>query len=516
MSAYENLREFLSSRTTTELAGSAVACLVLCYIVQALFAWRRLAGVPAPSWTVHFSYLWLAMSTNSGKQYWIHKHLHKDLGPLVRIGPNEVVTNDPGTIKKISGTDERWARDPFYLTGKFNPYHDNLFSRLDPKEHKWAKSRTLAAYSGRETPDLEVGVNNLIETLIAKIASKYAAPTANSQTACFLDLGKTSCYFTLDVITRLAFGREFGYLEHEKDHYNFLGSLHDLWPQMSTCADVPWIRKFLFSKPFLTLLGPKTTDKAGFGALMGVAEHHVAKRFSPDAKPQQDMLGSMMKHGLNQTECETEGLFMIIAGTESTASAIRSALVHTITTPRVYKALKQEITKAMADGTVSSPISMVEARNLPYLRAVVYEGLRMRPPLIGYFPKVVPRGGEEILGHHLPAGTAIGTNMSAVLSSTDLFGPDADLFRPERFLELDEGRRKQMERDVELAFGNGQWMCVGKTIAFMEIYKSVFEILRHFDLQLLQPYSPSDVMTYGTFLESNLLLKVTQSQRDQA
>ncbi|THY39203.1 hypothetical protein D6C98_10096 [Aureobasidium pullulans] len=174
MSAYENLREFLSSRTTTELASSAVACLVLCYI-------RRLAGVPAPSWTVHFSYLWLAMSTYSSKQYWIHKHLHKDLGPLVRIGPNEV-----------------------------------------------AKSRTLAAYSGRETPDLEVGVNNLIETLIAKIASKYAAPTANSQTACFLDLGKTSCYFTLDVITRLAFRREFGYLEHKKDHYNFLRSLHDL------------------------------------------------------------------------------------------------------------------------------------------------------------------------------------------------------------------------------------------------------------------------------------------------
>ncbi|THZ19738.1 hypothetical protein D6C89_07579, partial [Aureobasidium pullulans] len=350
----------------------------------------------------------------------------------------------------------RPARDPFYLTGKFNPYHDNLFSRLDLKEHKWAKSRTLAAYSGRKTLDLEVGVNNLIETLIAKIALKYAAPTANSQTACFLDLGKTSCYFTLDVITRLAFGREFSYLEHEKDHYNFLRSLHDLWPQMSTC-----IRKFLFSKPFLTLLGLKTTDKAGFGALIGVAEHYVAKRFSLDAKLQQDMLltnikGSMMKHGLNQTECETKGLFMIIAGTESTASTIRLALVHTITTPRVYKALKQEITKAMANSTVSSPISMVEARNLPYLRAVVYEGLRMRPLLIGYFLKVVPRSGEEILGHHLPAGTAIGINMSAVLSLIDLFGPDADLFRLERFLELNEGRRKQIERNVKLAFGNGQ------------------------------------------------------------
>lgn len=103
----------------------------------------------------------------------------------------------------------------------------------------------------------------------------------------------------------------------------------------------------------------------------------------------------------------------------------------------------------------------------------------MRPPLIGFFPKVVPPGGENILGHEIPAGTAIGTNMSAMLRSTELFGPDADLFRPERFLELDETRRKQMERDTELAFGNGQWMCVGKTIAFMEINKSVFEVCQH-------------------------------------
>jgi cytochrome P450 len=106
----------------------------------------------------------------------------------------------------------------------------------------------------------------------------------------------------------------------------------------------------------------------------------------------------------------------------------------------------------------------------------VYESIRIRTPLIAYFPKVVPPGGANILGYQLPGGTSIGTNMSAVLNSIDLFGLDADVFRPERFIELENTRRKQMERDVELAFGHGQWMCVGKSIAFMEIYKSVFEV----------------------------------------
>lgn len=67
---------------------------------------------------------------------------------------------------------------------------------------------------------------------------------------------------------------------------------------------------------------------------------------------------------------------MIVAGAESTASAIRSILIHTMTTPRVYLKLKSEIKAALVEGTISSPIQMDQALKLPYLQAVVYEGLR--------------------------------------------------------------------------------------------------------------------------------------------
>ena len=67
---------------------------------------------------------------------------------------------------------------------------------------------------------------------------------------------------------------------------------------------------------------------------------------------------------------------MIIAGAESTASAIRSILVHTMTTPRVYVKLKAEIKAALEDNMATSPIQMDQALKLPYLQAVVYEGLR--------------------------------------------------------------------------------------------------------------------------------------------
>ncbi len=78
--------------------------------------------------------------------------------------------------------------------------------------------------------------------------------------------------------------------------------------------------------------------------------------------------GSFIRHGLDRQECEAEGLFMILAGTESTASAIRATLVHTMTTPRVYQKLKQEIKKAVDEARASTPITFEEAKKFPYLQ----------------------------------------------------------------------------------------------------------------------------------------------------
>lgn len=101
----------------------------------------------------------------------------------------------------------------------------------------------------------------------------------------------------------------------------------------------------------------------------------------------------------------------------------------------------------------------------------------MRPPVLGLLPKVVPAGGDTLGGQWVPGGTNICSNTGALLRSRSLFGPDADVFRPERFTELDAvSGRRDMERNVEFAFGSGQWQCVGRRIAFMKLSKTVFEV----------------------------------------
>lgn len=246
--------------------------MVLWAVQDTFRTWWRLRHIPNAHFTTPFSCFWVCRNTYSGRQYWVLRELHAKHGPLVRIGPNEVATDDPEILRRISSTRSNYHRSDYYLAGRFNPYHDNLLTILDVDAHKKAKARSLAAYNGRETLGLEAAIDEQVKMLIDVIRTRYTEGVVQSsgKSQKILDLKAMTCYFTMDVITRLGFGKAVGYLEDEEDHYEFLKTVDGLWPQISTIADVPsWIRKLLFSPFVLKLIGPKSTDKTGFGALMG-------------------------------------------------------------------------------------------------------------------------------------------------------------------------------------------------------------------------------------------------------
>lgn len=64
----------------------------------------------------------------------------------------------------------------------------------------------------------------------------------------------------------------------------------------------------------------------------------------------------------------SEALFSMVAGSDTTASAIRATMLYLITTPRVYRKLKQVVTEAVQSGRVSSPIKQEEAKEISYLQ----------------------------------------------------------------------------------------------------------------------------------------------------
>lgn len=100
----------------------------------------------------------------------------------------------------------------------------------------------------------------------------------------------------------------------------------------------------------------------------------------------------------------------------------------------------------------------------------------MVPPATAGFPKKVPEGGDTICGKFVPAGTDVFVNMWSMMRNREVFGEDADIFRPERFLECDAVKKAELIKNIDLAFGHGRWMCPGKTLAWFELNKIFVEV----------------------------------------
>lgn len=230
----------------------------------------------------------------------------------------------------------------------------------------------------------------------------------------------------------------------------------------------------------------------------------VGERFGPSAVTKQDMLGSFVRHGLPQRQIEAEVLLQIVAGSDTTANVIRVGLLYLVTSPAVYTRLQREIDDAVALGIVPSDegsvVSHAAAKaNMPYLQAVIYEVIRVHPPLSTLLPKIVPPGGDtfedDTQPHRpkvfVPGGTRISVNPFGMMRHVETFGEDVEVFRPERFMDATSEKRTEMERTVELVFGHGRFMCAGKTVAFMELNKIFFEVsMDILSLETIDPISP--------------------------
>jgi len=100
----------------------------------------------------------------------------------------------------------------------------------------------------------------------------------------------------------------------------------------------------------------------------------------------------------------------------------------------------------------------------------------MVPAVTIGFSKRVPAGGDTLCGKFVPGGTDILVNFCEMLRNRAVFGEDADTFRPERFLECDQETKSRMLKVIDLSFGYGRWMCLGKTLAWMELNKLFVEV----------------------------------------
>ena len=368
---------------------------------------------------------------------------------------------------------------------------------------------THEQYAGKDNEVLESSIDIHVAELINLIRTKYLSTDAASRP---VDFGEKISFMTLDVISRIGFGQPFGSLlaDHDVDGFFEAGNTglpvnsYIIGLGITHIAHIPWVFR---------LLGPCEKDETGLGKLAANARKVVEQRLKKgiDATKKSDMLASFMRHGLDKEELVTEASLQVIAGADTTASTLRGTMLYLLSHPRVYMKVQREVDAIVADGLAEpSPAVIPDSvvRKMPYLQAVVREGIRMHPPVTVEVPKVVPRGGETFTidgeSVYLPAGTHISLATLSMFRRRDVFGEDVDNFRPERwFLEEDEKKLAVMNRTIDLVFGYGKYQCLGKAIAQTEIGKALFEVSRR---RYILPQAPTAQGTACVFIADSDLV----------
>jgi hypothetical protein len=112
---------------------------------------------------------------------------------------------------------------------------------------------------------MEGTVDKQIARLVGLIERKYLSSDKEYRP---MDLGQKGQFFTLDVISDLAFGKAFGYLEQDDDVFDYIRIAERYIPAMLLMANIPWLARLTHTRLFRNLL-PKESDKLGFGAFIG-------------------------------------------------------------------------------------------------------------------------------------------------------------------------------------------------------------------------------------------------------
>ncbi|KAI0177254.1 cytochrome P450 CYP570A1 [Pestalotiopsis sp. NC0098] len=471
-----------------DLVVLSAALGVVYRIVVTYNEWQQLRHIPGPFFA-RFTRFWLVSHILKGYYIDLLVELHEKYGPVVVLAPDFVSLSDPAEIKSIGGVRSPWGRSMNYQAFRFSPgpAGDSVLSMRDDRAHARMRAKLMPGYAGRTVEGVELMVDKHVAQLVDIVGARYVTtPGADFRPA---DLSVLAQYLTIDVITSFAFQESFACMERDADFHGYLASVGKSVPYLLSFSIFP-VFAYLMGFSALNRIFP---DGGFFPKVFEMARRQVGKRYGRqehELKEGNDVLGTWVAAGLGAKELENEVIGQLVAGGETTSTGIRSALLYLMTSPGTYRTLQDEVDAALRDGRVTAcPPPEAEVSRLPYLQAVVKESLRLFTPA-GFFPKSSPND-ETLCGLKIPAGVAVEPAYKPALQNKEIYGNDAAFFRPERWLEAEPAKLKLMDETNRFVFGGpSRWECLGKGLAFMQMHKVIFELMRHFDLSLVDPAKP--------------------------
>jgi benzoate 4-monooxygenase len=493
------------------------AALGLYFMYPFFFTYSALRDIPGPL-LARFSDLWLFSTARRGKRFFLVHEAHKKYGPVMRIAPNHISINNDEAIQAIYGHGNGFLKADFY--DAFVSIRRGLFNTRSRAEHSRKRKIVSNTFSAKSIGQFEPYIHHNLELFVKKWDEMAQTNASPQDGTVHVDCLNWFNFIAFDVIGDLAFGAPFGMLTTGADMAEVRSS-PDSPPIYAPAVEIlnrrGEVSGTLGCMPSLIPIAKYLPDpffSKGLAAvkdLAGIAIAQVRRRLdNPPPAERKDLLARLIEgrdekgEPLCREELTAEALTQLIAGSDTTSNTSCALLYHAVRTPGVIDKLRAELDAAVSrDVTVPT---FEQVKELPYLQHVINETMRYHSTSGIGLPRQIPPDspGIEILGRFYPSGTVLSVPTYSIHHSTEVWGPDAEDFRPERW-ETATDRQK----NAFIPFSYGPRACIGRNIAEMELKLIVAAWVRRYDVHLRQ-----DIMeTREGFLRKPVALEIGFARR---
>ncbi|KAK2594213.1 hypothetical protein QQS21_008055 [Conoideocrella luteorostrata] len=434
---------------------------ILASTLAAILIVRRLRSplqkVPGPTISLFTSSILKWKEINAARTLYIHA-LHEKYGPVVRIAPNEVSFTSWPALKEIycsggSGYDKSDFYNLFRIYGR-----RTMFTTLRKADHAKRKRILADRYANTNvmrSVSLE-GIQKRSRAFLNRCAQAGNSPTdvfAFSSLILANSWEQISLHaYACDCVTHHLFhpnGSDCIGTKAAEEMMHQVAADDSLKNRLISHYS-PTVHRLLaniislFIKPRSVPLADKyvlqtssRTDAASF-TLMSRLEEKTGD--------------------LDHTDIAAECLDHMVAGIDTTGDTL-CFLMWELSLPRSFHLqlkLQEELRKNSDAGI----------DQLPFLDAVLCEGLRRYPAIPMSLPRVVPQGGRTIDGYNLPESTIVSCQPHSVHRVNQDVFPEPERFHPDRWMEADGDTDR---RRLLFSFSNGGRGCIGKHLAIAEM-----------------------------------------------
>ncbi|TFK76723.1 cytochrome P450 [Pluteus cervinus] len=410
---------------------------------------------------------------------------HNRYGKLVRFsgafGHQIISITDPRAISFILNEGIYSFPKPIGVRAWFKATLGEGILWVEGKDDHERQRRTLAPAL---SPQAVRNLTYIFHETSTKLASQWGKIIDEStEDSTEIEATHWAGRFALDTIGRAAFSYDFGCLE---------GGPHSLAETLDGLTNTEnnlssfYIRALFWVFPSILRIGVKgemiKKTKLELGEVASKMWQGAKESGDAEERTMLAMINRDAPQRMDEEQVVSQMRTTISAGYETVTAVVSWLLYELACNPDIQEQLREETVTA-----INSTFDKLNSK-YPLLDAVLNETLRLHPAILENhheagetinIPLSEPIPGTNDLHLIVPKGTLITIPVNVLQTDPSIWGPDAHLFRPERWIERKQEGLRPYGREI-FAFSKGPRSCIGKAFAIAEIKVLTITILRHF------------------------------------